>query len=74
MANKNKKKRNKVYRGADASVDRPTVTRITAVNRSKPGQWWYDNKKIAKPVLIITGIVAALVWLIAELIRIASGA
>jgi hypothetical protein len=74
MANKNKKKRNKVYRGADAAMDRPSVTRITAANRSKFGQWWFDNKKIAKPVLIITAIVAVLIWLTTEIIRIASGA
>lgn len=74
MANKQKKKRNKVYRGADAALDRPVVTKITAVNRSKIGQWWFDNKKVAKPVLIISGIVIAIVWLIAELIRIISGA
>lgn len=74
MANKNKKKRNKVYRGADAAMSRPSVTRITAANRSKFGQWWFDNKKIAKPVLIITAVVAGLIWLTTEIIRIASGA
>ena len=74
MANKQKKKRNKVYRGVDAAIDKPVVTRITAVDRSKPAQWWLDNKRIAKPVLIISGIVFALIWLIAELIRIAAGA
>ena len=74
MANKNKKKRNKVYRGADAAMDRPSVTRISAVNRSKFGQWWFDNKKIAKPILIISGVIVVLMWLITEIIRIASGA
>lgn len=74
MANKQKKKRNKVYRGVDAALDRPVVTRISAANRSKLGQWWFDNKRIAKPILIISGVVAAIVWLIAELIRIAAGA
>ena len=74
MANKVKKKRNKVYRGVDAAVDRPTVTRISAVNRSRPQQWWLDNKRVAKPIGIIVAIVAALGWLIYELIRVASGA
>ena len=74
MANKQKKKRNKVYRGVDAAIEKPVVTRITAVNRSKPAQWWLENKRIAKPVLIISGIVLALTWLIAELVRIAAGA
>lgn len=74
MANKQKKKRNKVYRGVDAALDRPVVTRISAANRSKVGQWWFDNKRVAKPILIISGVVFAIIWLIAELIRIAAGA
>lgn len=74
MANRQKKKRNKVYRGADAAVDRPTITKITAVKRSTLGQWWFDHKRVAKPVLIFTAIVLAVIWLIAELIRIAASA
>ena len=74
MANKQKKKRNKVYRGADAAMTRPTVTRISAVQRTKPGQWWFDHKKVAKPVIIASLIVLAVIWLIIELVRIASGA
>ena len=70
MANKHKKKRTKQYRGEDAAMTRPAVTRITAANRSKIGQWWFENKKIAKPVLITTGVVVVIVWLIVELIRI----
>jgi hypothetical protein len=60
MANKQKKRRNKVYTGQDAAVQRPTVTRISAVNRSRIGQWWFDHKRIARP-LIIAGIVAIVV-------------
>ena len=74
MANKVKKKRNKVYRGVDAAVTKPSVTRIQAVNRSKLGQWWFDRKKVVKPIAITALIIGAIVWLIAELIRIASGA
>jgi len=74
MANKQKKKRNKVYQGADAAMTRPVITRVSAVNRSRPAQWWFDHKRIARPVLIGTGIVSALVILIIELVRIASGA
>jgi len=69
MANKQKKKRNKVYRGVDAALDRPVVTRIQAVNRTKIGQWWFDHKKVARPVLIISAIVLFIGWLIYELIR-----
>ncbi len=72
MANKQKKKRNKVYQGAEAAVTRPTVTKITAVNRSRLGQWWFDHKRIARPVLITTAIVAVVLILIFELIRIAN--
>jgi hypothetical protein len=67
---KQKKKRNKVYRGADASVTKPVVTRISAANRNKPQQWWFEKKRIAKPVLIAGGVGVGVIWLIAELIRI----
>ena len=67
---KQKKKRNKVYRGADASITKPVVTRISAANRNKPQQWWFERKRIAKPVLIAVAVVSILVWLIYELIRI----
>jgi hypothetical protein len=40
---KQKKKRNKVYTGADASVTRPTVTRISAENRNGLQQWWFEK-------------------------------
>ena len=66
---KQKKKRNKVYRGADASVSRPVVTKISAANRNKVQQWWFDKKRIAKPALIAGGVGIGVIWLIAELIR-----
>jgi len=70
---KQKKKRNKAYTGADAAVTRPVITRISAVNRSKPSQWWFDRKSILKPVLITSGVVIVVIILILEIIRIASG-
>lgn len=70
---KQKKKRNKVYRGSDASVSRPSVTSISAANRNPVQQWWFEKKRIAKPVTIATGVVILVVWLVIELIRIASG-
>lgn len=70
MANKSKKKRNKKYQGVDAAVTRPTVTRLTAANRSKLGQWWFERKRILKPILITTAIIVGVTWLIVELIRI----
>jgi len=71
---KNKKKRNKIYTGAEAAITKPIITRITAANRSKIGQWWFDNKKIAKPVLIAIGVVAFIVVMIIEIVRLSSGA
>lgn len=70
MANKAKKKRNKQYRGVDAAVTKPSVTRISAANRSKLGQWWFERKRLARPVLITVAVVLVVVWLIIELVRI----
>jgi hypothetical protein len=71
---KQKKKRNKSYTGADAAMTRPVITRISAVNRNRIAQWWFDNKRIAKPILITAGVVALIAWLIFELVRIGVGA
>jgi len=66
---KNKKKRNKVYTGVDAAITKPVITRISAVNRNKPAQWWFDNKKIAKPILITSGIIIFIIIIIIEIIK-----
>lgn len=66
---KQKKKRNKKYSGADAAEARPTITRVQAVSRSRPKQWWHDNKRIAKPIIIAGAVVLVIVWLIVELFR-----
>ena len=71
---KNKKKRNKVYTGTDAAIVKPVITRISAVNRSKVGQWWFDHKKTAKPILITAAVALGVVVLVIEIIRIATGA
>jgi hypothetical protein len=70
---KQKKKRNKVYTGVDASVSRPVVTRIQAVKRNKIQQWWFDKKRIAKPALIAAGVLLVVIWLLFELIRAIAG-
>jgi sensor c-di-GMP phosphodiesterase-like protein len=67
---KQKKKRNKQYQGAGASVTRPVVTRISAANRNPVQQWWFEKKRIAKPVSIASGVVVLIIWLVYELIRI----
>lgn len=70
---KTKKKRDKKYQGQDAVKKHATVTHIQAVNRGRVGQWWFDNKRIAKPVLIAGGVLVALIVLILEIIKIVSG-
>ncbi|HTJ73271.1 MAG TPA: hypothetical protein VL481_01615 [Verrucomicrobiae bacterium] len=71
---KQKKKRNKVYTGQDAALSRPVVTRISAANRNKVQQWWFEKKRIAKPVLIGVAVAIVVIWLLFELIRVVSGA
>lgn len=71
---KQKKKRNKAYSGVDAADARPTITRISAANRNKVSQWWFEHKAIARPVLIASGVVLAVVIIIVEIVRVASGA
>jgi len=70
---KNKKKRNKVYSGNDAANTRPIITKLAAADRNKPAQWWFDNKRVAKPLTIASLVIIAVVWLIIELVRIISG-
>ena len=71
---KQKKKRNKKYTGQDAAMTRPSITRVEAVHRNKLGQWWYDHKRVAKPIGIASAVVLLLIWLIIELVRIILGA
>lgn len=68
---KQKKKRNKAYTGVDAKTDRPSITRVSAVNRNKVSQWWFDHKRVAKPTLIGTGIAALLAALILQIASLA---
>lgn len=67
---KQKKKRNKAYRGQDAKLTQPQVIRFEAANRNRVSQWWFEKKRVAKPALIASGVVLLLVWLIVELIRV----
>ena len=58
-----KKKRNKKYTGADAAATRPTITRVRAVNRSKLGQWLFENQKMLKMIrnVLLIGLVIAII-------------
>lgn len=67
---KQKKKRNKAYRGEGAAIDRPVVTRIAAGDRSNIGQWWFEKKRIVKRVAITSAVAIFIAWLIFEFIRI----
>lgn len=69
---KNKKKRNKSYTGKDAAVVKPVITKIKAVNRSKVGQWWFEKKKIIKPIAKFTSITVFIILIILEIIKLAS--
>ncbi len=69
---KSKKKRNKPYTGADAKNSPDKIIRIEAVKRNKLQQWWLDNKRIAKPVLITLLIILVVIISISELIRLIS--
>ncbi len=70
---KQKKKRNKVYTGADASISRPIITRIEAADRNKLAQWWFERKSTLKPILITSAVVILIAWFIFEMIRVFSG-
>jgi CHASE3 domain sensor protein len=74
MANKQKKKRNKTYTGVDAALTRPVVTKISAVNRNRVGQWWFEHKRIARPIIIATIVVTVIIILIVQLVKVATNA
>jgi hypothetical protein len=60
---KQKKKRTKAYTGPGAVQVRPSVTRLSAANRSRAGQWLHDRRQFVKPVLIGVGILLAVIIL-----------
>ena len=65
-----KKKRNKAYKGSSAANARPKFTRVQAVNRNRVHQWWIDNKRVAKPVLVASGVGAIVVILLIGIVGI----
>ena len=66
---KKSKKRNKPYTGSNAAKSQPSITRVEAVNRAKPQQWWYENKKRVRPIAITAGVIILAMWLIIVLIQ-----
>lgn len=71
---KSKKKRTKRYSGEDVAPvsSQPVIHRIQAVDRGPLGQWWFERKKVIKPVAKVSGILAVIIWLIVELVRLVS--
>ena len=70
---KQKKKRNKSYRGDDAASQAPTHTvihKVTAVDRSPVVQWWFEKKRVVRISAIAAAVVVFVGWLVFELIRI----
>lgn len=66
---KQKKKRNKPYTGSDARQARPRTIKVNAVVRSRPTQWWHDNKRRTKLTIGGALVAAVIVWLIIEFIH-----
>lgn len=66
---KQKKKRNKAYTGTDAAVTRPTITRVSAVNRSKVGQWLYEHRQLRRPAIIALVVAAVIAFIIVAIVQ-----
>lgn len=70
---KSKKKRSKVYTGADAKITRPQVVRISAENRSAPKQWLYEHRQFRRPILIALAIAVALLLVVLGIVSLLGG-
>jgi hypothetical protein len=66
---KQKKKRNKQYKGSGAAQTQPVITHVSAVKRGKVQQWWLEKKRVVKPVSIAGGIALAVIIIVIEIIR-----
>lgn len=71
---KQKKKRTKKYTGKDAAMTKPNVVRVQAVSRSRVGQWWFDRKRILKPIITISLVILVVVVVIIEVVSLIRGA
>jgi len=65
---KQKKKRNKQYKGSGAAQTQPIITHVSAVKRGRVQLWWSEKKPLAKPVAIVAGIGLAVIILLVGLI------
>lgn len=65
---KPKKKRTKKYSGIDAATHRSSVTRVSAVNRSRLGQWLHDRQRMLKLAGTVLIIIAVIILVISGII------
>lgn len=68
MANKQKKRRNKRYQGADAKVTTPSVVRVSAEERSRFKEWWLVYGQLTRIAGAIVGIIFVLILLVVGII------
>lgn len=73
MANKQKKKRNKKYQGADAKVSSPQVVRVSAEERSRFTEWWLTYGRLVKFIATAIGVILVLILLVVGLVGIFTG-
>ena len=52
----------------DATFQRPKVTRITAMNRSKLSQWFFDRKKLIRTIGMAGLVAIALIIVISGIL------
>jgi hypothetical protein len=71
MAKRTKKKRNKQYRGKDASPDAtgPVVHHYRAEYRGPVKEWFHEKKRTIKIVSIIAAVTTFLLWVIVSAIQ-----
>ena len=69
-ANAQKKRRTKRYSGEDAAVSGTKVTRVTAPERSRLGEWFHDNKRRLLAYAVIVAIVTIFYFLFSWLFSI----
>jgi hypothetical protein len=69
---KTKKKRNKKYTGIDAAVTTPTIVHVTASNRSKLAQWFYERRQLARPVGIAAAIAIVVILVVVGIVHLAT--
>jgi len=68
MAAKQKKKRNKKYQGSDAKVTVPSVTRVSAEERSRLKEWWLAYGTFARIITILATIALVILLVVIGII------